>query len=124
LGAIIKKNSVTERIYYADKEILNTIKTDFDLIDDKGWYQLYQNKTDKTFWRLDKWDKFQEQFFVRLDTSDNWIEFDSKEFCIDLLRKSRGISDKKCIWKDCTNFSLQGIVFCERHAYEEMGLRK
>jgi len=115
---------VTERIYYADKEILNTIKTDFDLIDDKGWYQLYQYKTDKTFWRLDKWDKYQEQFFVRLDTSDNWIEFDSKEFCIDLLRKSRGISDKKCIWKDCKKSSLQGLVFCERHAYEEMGLRK
>jgi len=82
LGAIIKKNSVTERIYYADKEILNTIKTDFDLIDDKGWYQLYQNKTDKTFWRLDKWDKHQEQFFVRLDNSENWIEFNDKEFRI------------------------------------------
>jgi len=115
---------MTERIYYADKEIINTIKTDFDLIDDKNWYQLYQNKIDKTFWRLEKWDKNQEQIFVRLDTSDNWIEFDDKEFRIILLLKSRGISDKKCIWKDCNKSSIQGLVYCERHAYEEMGIRK
>ena len=115
---------MTERIYYADKEILDLIKADYDLIDDKCWYQLYQNKIDKSFWRLDKWDKYQERFFVRLDSSDNWIEFDDKEFRIELLLKSRGITDKKCIWKDCNKPSLQELVYCERHTYDEMGIRK
>lgn len=113
-----------DRIYYVNDEILSTIKTDFDLIDDKNWYQLYQHKIDKAFWRLDKWDKYQEQIFVRLDTSDDWIDFDDKELRIKLLLKTRGVSDKKCIWKDCNKSALQGLVYCERHAYEEMGIRK
>jgi hypothetical protein len=113
-----------EKIYYADKELLDTIKTDFELIDDKGWYQLYQHKIDKTFWRLDKWDKYQEQFFIHLDSYDNWIDFDAKELQIELLLKTRGLTNKKCIWKDCDRLSLQGLVYCARHAYEEMGIRK
>jgi hypothetical protein len=55
------------------------------MVDDKDWYQLYQHKTNKTYWRLDKWDKYQEQFFVRLDKTDNWIDFDDKELRIELL---------------------------------------
>ena len=113
-----------ERVYYADKEILDIIKTDFDLIDDKSWYQLYQHKIDKAFWRLDKSDKYQEQFFVSLETSDKWIDFDNKELCIELLFKTRGLTDKKCIWKDCDKSALQGLVYCERHAYEELGIRR
>jgi hypothetical protein len=113
-----------ERIYYADKEILDIIKTDFDLIDDKNWYQLYQHKIDKTFWRLDKLDKYQEQLFVRLGTSDNWIDFDDKELRIELLLRTRGLTNNKCIWQDCSKFSLQGLVYCERHAYENMGIRR
>jgi hypothetical protein len=115
---------MTERIYYTDKEILDTINTVFDLIDDKSWYQLYQHKIDKTFWRLDKWDKYQEQFFVRLDTSESWTDFDDKELRIDLLLRTRGVSDKKCIWNGCDKLTLQGLVYCERHAYNEMGIRK
>ena len=115
---------MTERIYYADNALLDTIKTEFDLIDDKNWYQLYQNKTDKSFWRLDKWDKYQERFFVRLDTSDNWTGFDDKEFRILLLCKTRGTAGIKCIWKDCERFALKELAYCERHAYEEMGIRK
>jgi hypothetical protein len=113
-----------ERIYYADQEILDIIKTDFTLIDDKSWYQLYQHKIDKTFWRLDKWDKYQKQIFVQIDKPDNWIEFDDKELRIELLLKTRGLTCNKCIWKDCDRLSLQGLVYCERHAYEEMGIRR
>ena len=113
-----------DRINYADKEILDIIKTDFNLIDDKNWYQLYQHKIDKTFWRLDKWDKYQEQFFVRLDTCDHWTDFDDKELRIALLLKTRGLTNNRCIWKNCDQLSLQGLVYCERHAYEEMGIRR
>lgn len=115
---------MTERIYYVDKVILDSIKMDFELIDDKSWYQLYQHKIDKTFWRLDKYDKYQEQIFVGLDTSDNWIDFDDNDLRIDLLLKTRGVTQKKCIWNGCDKFTLKGLVYCERHAYKEMGIRK
>ena len=115
---------MTERIYYVDQKILEKIRNDFILIDDKDWYQLYQYKIDKTYWRLDKWDKYQEQFFVRLGSPDHWIEFNAKELRIELLLKTRGITSNKCIWKDCGRLSLKGLVYCERHAYEEMGLRR
>ena len=113
-----------EKIYYADKDILDIVKSDFELVDEEQWYQLYQSKVDKSFWRLDKWDKYQEQFFVSLGTPDNWRTFDAKDLQIELLRKIRGASDSTCVWKDCANPALQGLAFCEKHAYEEMGIRK
>lgn len=115
---------MTEKVYYVDENILGIIKLDFDLVDEEQWYQLYRHKIDKSFWRLDKWDKYQEQFFVNLETPDNWRTFDAKDLQIELLGKTRGTTDNTCIWKDCTNPAMQGLVFCERHAYEEMGIRK
>lgn len=116
--------SFTLDIYYADKAILESIGTGFDLVDDRGWYSLHQHKTDKTFWRLDKWDKYQEQIFVRLNTPDNWTDFDDKELRIGLLLKSRNTTTENCVWKDCNGPALTGLAYCARHAYEEMGIRK
>ena len=116
---------MTDRIYYTDQKLLELIKTEFDFLDDKGWFELYQHKQDKTFWRLDKWDKYQTQFFVRLETIDNWENFDDSELRVELLKKTRGIDlTRKCIWNNCENLSLQELVYCEKHAYFEMGLRK
>lgn len=114
---------MTDRIYYADKELINRIRTEFELVEEKGWYELYKNLSDKTFWRLDKWDKYQEQFFVRVDNVENWEEFDDKELRVQLLLKTRGTTDSKCIWNGCNNKTLIGLVYCERHAYE-FGIRR
>lgn len=115
---------LTERIYYADKEILELIKIEFSFVEEKSWYKLYQNKSDKSYWRLDGWDKYHEQFFVRLNTPENWEDFDDKEFRIELLRRSKGVSDRECIWSNCGRQALIGLAYCERHAYEEMGIRR
>lgn len=116
---------LTEQIYYADPEILDIIKNDFDLIDNKGWYQLFQNKTEKSFWRLDKWDKYHEQVFVRLNSSENWTDFDDTELRITLLQKTKGIDlSRKCIWNNCDNSTLKGLAYCGLHAYKEMGIRR
>jgi hypothetical protein len=40
---------MTDRIYYADHKILDIIRTEFNLIDDKEWHQLYQHKINKTY---------------------------------------------------------------------------
>ncbi|MDP4269897.1 MAG: hypothetical protein Q8909_07200 [Bacteroidota bacterium] len=117
--------ALSDKIYYAEKDILEIIKIDFDLINDTEWYQLYQHKIDKTIWRLDKWDKHQVQFFVRLSSIDNWTDFDDTELRIELLQKTRGTDmSRKCIWRECIRPSLNGLVYCEIHAYKEMGIRK
>ena len=112
------------QIYYADNKILELVKSAFNLIEEDSWYYLYQSKTDNSFWRLDKWDKYQEQFFVKLDSRNQWTDFDDKELRIELLKNFRGISKKKCNWVNCSELALNKLVFCARHAYEELGIRK
>lgn len=113
-----------ENIYYVDEGILKRIKSDFELIENKGWFLLYENKIDKSLWRLDQWDKDQVQIFVKIESEKNWMEFDDKELRIELLKKFRGLSDEKCKWINCDKSALNNLVFCEIHAYTEMGIRK
>lgn len=97
---------LTDKIYYADKQILKIIESEFELIDQKNWYRLYQNKTDNSFWRLDEWDKNQVQFFIRLGSKENWSEFNDRTLRMELLKKSRGTSEENCSWKDCERNAL------------------
>lgn len=113
-----------EKIYYADQNILEEIDTDFNLIERKGWYELYQNEKDKSYWRLDPNDKYQERFFVKLPTLENWTEFDDKDLRIELLLKERGKSDEICIWKNCKNNALNDLAYCEFHAYKQMNIKR
>jgi hypothetical protein len=115
---------LTDRIYYVDKVINAKIYEDFEVVENSGFYQLLQYKLDKTFWRLDNYDKYQERFLVKLESQNNWTNYNSKELQIELLLKTKGLSDKKCIWNYCDKLALKGLVYCERHAYEEMGIRK
>lgn len=114
----------TDKIYYADQEIIEKINEQFLLVDDEGWYLLYQNKFDNTFWRLDKYDRLQVQFFVQLESKDNWTMFNDQELRIQLLLKTRGVSKNICSWQGCKKRALQNLAFCESHAYLEMGIRK
>ena len=116
--------SFTEKIYYIDQDILKRIDSDFELIDHHDWYRLYQNITDKSFWRLDHWDKYQEQVFIRLETKEKWSEYNDKDLRIELLKKHRGTTANQCIWKDCDKNALKELTFCEYHAYIEIGIRK
>lgn len=113
-----------KKIYYVDRTILDLIQNGFMLVDKKDWYELYVNKSDNSFWRLDAWDKYQEQFFLKLESKENWTEFDGKELMMDLLLETRGTSDEVCVWKDCKKSALNGLAYCVRHAYEEVGIRK
>lgn len=113
-----------DKIYLVDELLLKFIEANFVLIDQKDWHKLYQNLSDNSFWRLDIWDKYQEQFFVKLESSEKWFEYNDQELRIEWLKNSRGTTNKTCIWKDCNKYSLKGILFCEFHAYTEIGLRK
>jgi hypothetical protein len=115
---------LTKKIYYADQNILNRIESEFELIEGKDWYKLYQNKVDNSYWRLDVWDKYQEQFFVRLESTENWTEYDDQKLRMELLKSHRGMTDQICAWKNCEKKALNEMAICEFHAYTEMGLRK
>ena len=115
---------LTENIYYVDKEILKHIESDFEFIERKNWYLLYRNKKNNSFWRLDEWDKYQIQMFVKLESKENWAEYKDQDLRVNFLLKQRGVSNDKCKWKNCNKKALNNLVFCELHAYTEMGIRK
>ncbi len=116
-------NKLTKRIYCVDEDILKIIESEFELVDQKNWYRLYKNKKDNSFWRLDEWDKYVKQFLVKLETSEKWFEFNDENLRIEFLKNSRGVSNKKCIWKGCEKNALNKLVYCENHAYK-MGVNK
>ncbi len=62
-----------ENIYYVDEEILKRIESDFELTENKGWFLLYENKNDKSLWRLDQWDKNQLQIFVKIGSKQSCV---------------------------------------------------
>ena len=115
---------LNEDIYYVDNKIMQIIESQFECTSKKGWFSLYKSKEDNSFWRLDQWYKFQTQIFLKLDTIENWDEFDDQNLRVGLLKKHRGLSDAKCMWKDCDKKALNNIVYCVLHAYNEMGIRK
>jgi len=117
-------NNLQKEIYYVDKRILDIIRNDFDLVDKKDWYELYQSKSDTSYWRLDSWDKYQQRFFLKLDSKRNWTKFDGNELMMNLLLETRGVSDELCVWKDCKNPALNALAYCVYHAYGEIGIRK
>ncbi|UKT62145.1 hypothetical protein [Pedobacter mucosus] len=115
---------LTERIYYVTNEIKRQLSLDFELVEEKGWYLLYKRNFDKSYWRLDKPEKYQTQYFLKLNTLDNWAKFDAKDLQVNLLKKERGRNEIGiCIWENCLTNSLNGLIYCEKHAYEEMGIR-
>jgi hypothetical protein len=113
---------LSERIYYVDKNLNKIIESHFELVGSALWVELYRDKTNGSLWRLDTWDKFQQQYFVRVD-KESWKDFDSRELQIELLKTTRGVTSEKCKWQGCNKNALAGIVFCERHAFE-MGIRR
>lgn len=111
-------------IYYLDKELQKLIDKDFDLIEKKNWYLLFKNRKDNSYWRLDSHDKYHERFFVKLGSKVDWDKYDAELLIIELLKNSRGVSNSKCIWKNCDKLSLNELAYCEFHSYKEMGIRK
>lgn len=113
-----------ESIYYVDNSILSTVSHSFSFVEELGWYELYQHKGDLGFWRLDKYDRLQERYFAKLPSRQDWTTYDSRELQIELLLRTRGTSETACIWENCTKPALNGLTFCEKHAFLEMGIRR
>ncbi|WP_046757621.1 hypothetical protein [Kordia jejudonensis] len=116
--------TLLNKAYYVDQSIRTIIEANFELIASENWYILYKYKVDQSYWRLDKWDKNQVQFFVKLESNENWTEVDTTSLKIELLKQSRGTTKQQCLWKDCENEALSAMKICAFHAFTEMGIRK
>ena len=111
-------------IYYVEASLLEVIKNDFIFLDQSSWFSLYREKDSGSYWRLDYLDKYQEQYFVRVDDLGNWRDFDATDLKIELLKITRGISTNSCLWGGCVKNALNQLAFCEIHAFKEMGIRR
>lgn len=84
----------------------------------------FPKKSDNFYWRMDAWNKYQERFFLRLESKENWTEFDGKALMMGHLLETSGTSAKVCVWKDCSKNALNGLAICELHAFNEMNIKK
>jgi hypothetical protein len=90
----------------------------------ENWRTLYRRKADGSHWSLDAWDKYQQQFLVRVVSLDKWSTEDHSVAEKALLIEARGgESSEACHWTSCTRNSLQGVAYCVDHLYAQ-GVRK
>jgi hypothetical protein len=101
-----------------------SVLPELELVSREGWYELYRRRSDGTYWRLDADDRYQQRFLVRIDNLNSWASFDSTGLEKTLLLEKRGgLSEERCLWKDCESLSVNGSAYCVDHTYAT-GVRK
>jgi len=89
-----------------------------------NWHDLYRSRQDGSLWRVDREDKCQERFIVRIPSLLNWESFDSAPMEKQLLLSTRGgESQEQCLVAGCSSNAIKGSAFCLEHTYER-GIRK
>ncbi len=89
-----------------------------------AWFELYRRKEDGSFWRIDREDKHQERFIVRIESFLDWESFDSSSLEKQLLLSTRGgESQERCLVAGCSSRAIKASAFCLEHTYER-GVRK
>ncbi|GLS13064.1 hypothetical protein GCM10007935_04920 [Hydrogenophaga electricum] len=88
------------------------------------WYDLYRHKHDGSLWRVDREDKYQGRFIVRVPSLSDWESFDSSPLEKQLLLSARGgESEDRCLIAGCSAKAIKASAFCLEHTYER-GVRK
>ena len=97
---------------------------ELELVAQEGWHELYRHKTDGSFWRIDREDKYQERFMVKIKDFGTWQSFDSTQLEMQLLLDYRGgHSQDRCLVVGCEARAVRASAFCLEHTYER-GVRK
>lgn len=105
-------------------DLRQIVEKDFEFVQDIPWFKIFKDPKNEEYWRLSTPDKYQTDFMVRVPKDSNWEEFNSKQLVIELFRQHRGETNNKCIWKDCNESALKGIVYCAFLAYTEMNIKE
>ncbi len=88
-------------------------------LDAENWMTLFECPTCKALWVIDAWDKYSWQVASRIKNKDDWQMPIPVEKRKELLIKSRGgTTDEECIWKNCNNNRVKGVVYCIDHLYK------
>jgi len=89
-----------------------------------GWVWLGVCPQCSTLWKIDAWDKYQQQFVERVQNEDNWEKQDTTQQRKQLLLKSRGgLTEEECIWKGCHHKRVKDVAYCIDHLWDT-GARK
>jgi hypothetical protein len=90
----------------------------------ENWYELFRCNSCDQLWRLDIWDKEQDQFAAKVPSAHDWVEFDTIPAQKELLLKTRGgIGSIQCSWAQCNQTAVKNLLICVDHLYE-MGNRR
>ena len=87
-------------------------------IDSGDWVRLVRCPRCSQLWSVDEWDKYQIRFAIKIPCREGWREFDStplrKEY---LIRSCGGLTDERCIFVNCDQPRVRGVVYCADHLY-------
>lgn len=87
-------------------------------IDMGDWKRLFECPSCGALWAVDEWDKYTDQVVSRVADRANWSKEESDQMRKELLRKSRGGEEQsECIWADCHEPRIKGVVYCLDHLY-------
>jgi len=105
--------------FESGSERAESILNELEKVETKNWFTLFRAPVDNSYWRIEAWDKYQQQYLLRIDDLENWDTIDSTELQKKLLQNNRGVSEDECAWKGCSKPSLKGLAFCVDHAYNQ-----
>lgn len=111
-------------IFYLTEELRELVESELEFVREIPFFKVYRDPETGQYWRVPIPDKYQTEFLVNLPPGVDWIEFDSRELEISLLKEYRGISANQCIWKECNESALNGLRYCAMHALTKMNIRK
>jgi hypothetical protein len=87
-------------------------------IDAHNWVQLCRCVQCGQHWLVDDWDKYQEQFAIKINDAAGWRDYDSTPLRkAHLLERCGGPTDERCIWHECVGKRVNGTVYCIDHLY-------
>lgn len=85
------------------------------------WLELRHCIVCGQYWQLDVADRLQVTLAIKVADPTIWPVDDSsarKQY----LAGRRGVSNARCLWRDCQRNALNDLAYCDEHAWE-MGLR-
>jgi hypothetical protein len=85
------------------------------------WLELRHCTVCGQSWQLDLPDRLQVTLAIKIADPNNWPVDDSSARRQYLVER-RGISNARCLWRDCQRNALNKLAYCDEHAWE-MGLR-
>jgi hypothetical protein len=88
------------------------------------WVRLFRCSDCEQLWRIDEWDKYQNQIAIKIPTTREWELFDSSAHVKQLILQSRGgETNEICRMARCNRAAVMGVAFCIDHLYDT-GARK